>query len=345
MKENSINLQTEGQLDDLLTRPSPDLVQAIGKIESPLVILGGSGKMGPSLCVLARKAAAAAGHKLEVIVASRFSDTVCRSWLEANGVKTRPVDLVDPRDMAELPDSSNVVYLVGVKFGTHSNPSWTWAVNTLAPAHVAERYAGSRIVALSTGNVYAFTRVSSGGSTEDDQPAPVGEYGMAALARERIFEYFSRKQRTPTALLRLNYAVELRYGVLRDIAEKVWKEEPVDLTNGYLNCIWQGDANAIVLRCFGLATSPPAVFNLTAPGVLSVRELAEHFATFMGRKVRTTGAEAQTALLSNPARLCAMLGAPPTPLNHVIEWTARWVMQGGSSLGKPTHFEERTGSF
>ncbi len=247
--------------------------------------------------------------------------------------------------VARLPDSPNLVYLVGLKFGTQQAPWLTWAVNTVVPSLVAERYSEARIVALSTGNVYPYVSATNGGASEELPLAPVGEYGTAALARERIFEYFSRKQGTPTVLLRLNYAVELRYGVLIDIAQKIWAGEAIDVTTGYFNCIWQRDANEMILRSFSLAASPAAVFNLTGPGALSVREIAHQLGTLMGREPKFTSSESSTALVSNASRLCQKLGPPPTSLAPILQWTAAWVQQGGACLGKPTHFEVRSGGY
>jgi nucleoside-diphosphate-sugar epimerase len=338
-------VETEEELNELLTRPPEPLVQFIRQIGSPLVVLGASGKMGPSLCVLARRAAEAAGYPLRVVAVSRFSDPRSRQWLEQQGVETIACDLLDRHATDKLPDATHVVYLVGLKFGTQQNPALTWAVNTVVPAHAAERYPAARIVALSTGNVYPFVSIESGGATEDEPPAPVGEYGLTALARERIFEFYSQRNETPTVLLRLNYAVELRYGVLLDIARKVWSGEPLDVRTGRLNCLWQGDANEMILRSFSLTSSPAAIMNLTGPLALSLRTLAFQFGSLMGREPHFTGAEAATALLSNSSRLCSVLGPPVTPLEAVMRWTADWVMLGGSTLGKPTHFEVRSGAF
>jgi nucleoside-diphosphate-sugar epimerase len=338
-------IHSEDELDQLLSRPSAAVTAAVRQLRSPLLVLGASGKMGPSLCALAKRAAEAGGHKLEVIAVSRFSDRAAREWLDARGVRTIPADLLERRCYADLPDSATIVYLVGLKFGTQQNPSQTWAVNTLVPSHVAERYPDARIVALSTGNVYPFVSVTSQGATEKDMPAPVGDYASAALARERLFEYHSRKQGTPMVLLRLNYAVDLRYGVLVDIAQKVWNRERIDLSAGYLNCIWQGDANDMILRSFDLVASPPAIFNLTGSSVLSVRELARRFGELLGRPATLVGSEADTALLSNSQGLRAKLGDPPTPLDRIMEWTAHWIAHGGKTLGKPTHFDTRTGQF
>jgi nucleoside-diphosphate-sugar epimerase len=338
-------IASEAVLDELLTRPRAELISAIHQFQSPLLVLGASGKMGPSLCLLARRASEAAGSQLRIVAASRFSDPRSRAWLEKHGIETLGCDLLDRQDVERLPDSANIIYLVGLKFGTQRTPWQTWAVNTIVPSNVAQRFPSSRIVALSTGNVYPFVPFKSGGATEETVPAPIGEYANAALARERLLEYHSRKTGTPVVLLRLNYAVELRYGVLLDLAERVWKEEPIDLTSGYLNCIWQGDANEFVLRAMALAATPPLVFNLTGQSVLAVRELAQQFGSRMGRKVRILGTEPETALLSNPNRLCEQLGTPGTPLSRCIEWIAQWVMEGGTTFGKPTHFGERSGQY
>jgi nucleoside-diphosphate-sugar epimerase len=338
-------IQSVEDLDELLSRPDDRLIQAIKDLQSPLVVLGASGKMGPSLCLLAKRAAEAAGHKLRVIAVSRFSKPESREWLETRGISTIACDLLDRRFFSDLPDSSNVIHLVGVKFGTRQNPGLTWAVNTLVPSYTAERYASARIVALSSGNVYPFATPASGGATEDVTPAPVGEYASAALARERIFQFCSQQQGTKMVLLRLNYAVELRYGVLLDLAQKIWSGQAVDLTAGHLNCIWQGDANSMILRAFPLAATPATVMNLTAPGVLSVRDLANRLGMILSRKPNLIGSEAETALLNNASRLCATLGIPSMPLEQMLRWTADWVRQGQTTLGKPTHFEVRTGEY
>jgi nucleoside-diphosphate-sugar epimerase len=338
-------IESEEQLDEIMTRPRPALIEFIKTLKSPLVLLGAAGKMGPSLAVLARRAAEAAESDLKIIAVSRFSSSDARTWLESRGVQTIARDLLERDALRPLPDSENVVYLVGLKFGTQQNPSLTWAVNTLVPTHVVERYRGSRMVALSTGNVYPLSPVSGLGSVETDSLTPLGEYCNAAVARERLFEYSARKHGTPLAVLRLNYAVDLRYGVLLEIAQKVWAGAPVDVTTGCLNCLWQGDANEMILRSLGLAAAPPAAFNLTGAARLSVRELALRFGELMSRPVEIVGREAETALLSNSARLCAALGAPATSLELLLKWTAHWVMQGGKVLGKPTRFEVRDGKF
>ncbi|HKQ37016.1 MAG TPA: NAD-dependent epimerase/dehydratase family protein [Verrucomicrobiae bacterium] len=335
-------MNTEAELDELLTRPRQVLVDFIRTIRSPLVILGAGGKMGPTLAALARRAAEAAKHPLRVIAVSRFSDKHAKTALEKSGVETCEADLLQRESYNRLPDAENIIYLVGLKFGTAQNPSLTWAVNTLVPAYAVERYGNARMIALSTGNVYPLVPVKSGGATEEHPLTPIGEYANAAVARERVFEYCADKHRTSLALLRLNYAVELRYGVLVDIARRVWAGETIDLANGYFNCIWQGDANECILRSLGIE---PGAWNLTGPDILRVRSVAEQFGKLFSREVRFINNEADTALLNNPAKICKRLGPPPTSLQTMIEWIAHWVTSGGRNLGKPTHYEVRDGTY
>jgi len=332
-------------LDEVLTRPCGELIEFIKTVSSPLLVLGAGGKMGPTLAVLARRAAEAAGHPLEVVAVSRFSNAASRQWLEARGVRTVSADLLDATALARLPEAQNIIYLVGLKFGTAQNPAATWAINTLVPARVCERYPRSHIVALSTGNVYPQSDVTRGGSVETDPLTPLGEYANAAVGRERIFEFYSRQQNTTIAFLRLFYAVELRYGVLADIARKVHAGEPVMLGNGAFNCIWQGDANELILRSLPLAASPPSVWNLCRPEILSVREILTRLGELIGRAPIFSGEETPTALLGNPSKLCAALGSPTTPMETMLRWTAQWVKQGGRDLGRPTHFEVRDGNY
>ena len=332
-------------LERRLTRPTRALVEAITEISGPLVVLGAGGKMGPTLTVLAHRAAQEAGRPLQVIAVSRFSDSRARTWLEKEGVTTCSADLLERSAVKGLPDASHVIYLVGRKFGTGDDPVQTWVTNTVVPTYVCERYRGVPTTALSTGNVYPLTPVSRGGCCETDALVPCGEYAHAAVARERVFEFFARRHCTPTTLVRLNYAVDLRYGVLIDIASKVLHGEPIDVTMGYLNCIWQGDANETILRSLSLAACPPAVINLTSEETLSVRALANRFGDLLGREARCVGQEAETALLSNTTKCGELFGSPNTRLDQVIEWTAAWVRDGGPLLGQPTHFDVRDGEY
>lgn len=340
-------IRSEPELDDLLTRPRPELVESMRAIRSPLVLLGAGGKMGPTLAVLARRASEQAGRALDVVAVSRFRSSTIRDWLEARGVRTLSADLLDRRVVERLPDAQDIVHLAGLKFGTATNPSGTWATNTLAPAWVCERYAapGVRIVALSTGNVYPFVQASGKGASETDPLTPLGEYANAAVARERVFDWYSRERGVAVALMRLSYAVDLRYGVLVDIGTRVRDEEPVDLANGHFNCIWQGDANEAVLRAFTLADTPPAAWNLCRPEALSVRWVAEELGRRLGRRPRFTGHESGSALLSDTSKLCSVLGEPAVGVDRLLDWVAGWLAGGGRLLGKPTHFETRDGRY
>jgi len=275
-------ISSEKQLEDLLSEPSPADARAMAEMEGDLVILGVAGKMGPSLARRARRACELAGISKRIIGVARFSERGVRESLEDAGIETVTADLLAPQALAGLPDAPNVLYMAARKFGSTGAEYLTWAMNTLLPGLVAERYAGSRIVAFSTGNVYPLVPATTGGATEELPPAPVGEYAQSALGRERIFEFFSRRNQTPVMLLRLNYAVELRYGVLLDIGRKVFERRPVDVTMGYVNVIWQGDANSVALRSFGLCQSPPAALNLTGPEILAVRGIARTFAERFG---------------------------------------------------------------
>lgn len=332
-------------LEDLLTRPSPALIADLAALDGDLLVLGVGGKMGPSLAVLARRALDAAGSSRQVLGVARFSTPGVRESLEAAGVRTLAADLLDRRAVAALPDAPNLIFMAGQKFGSTGAESRTWAMNTWLPGLVAERYAGARTVVFSSGNVYPLVPVASGGATEATPPAPVGEYAQSVLGRERVFEHFARTAGTPTVLFRLNYAVELRYGVLLDVAQRVWRGEPVALSNPAANCLWQGDANAMALRCLRLAASPPLVLNVTGPETVAIRALAHRFGELLDREPSFAGDEPDSALLANAQRAHGLLGYPTVPLDQVIRWVAEWVRADGPTLAKPTHFETRDGRF
>ena len=340
----SLAFASEVELEEALSRPTEAVIETLRQVEGDLVLLGVAGKMGPTLARMARRAFDAAGKKNRVIGVARFSSGG-QSELEAVGVETLRCDLLDEERVAKLPDASHVVMMTGMKFGTAGNSSMTWAVNDYAPMLMASRYRSSRIVAFSTGNVYPLTTPASGGSVETDELAPVGEYAMSALGRERLLEHFSRSWSIPMAILRLNYACDLRYGVLVDIANKVWNNQPVDVSMGYLNTIWQGDANAMTLCAFGLLKTPPHVLNMTGPEVLSQRDVALTFGRMLEREVHIVGTEAPTALLNNAHYSYTQWGQPSVSSNELIEAVAHWTRQGGRLLGKPTHFEARDGKF
>lgn len=336
---------TEAELDERLSRPTPGAIEVLRRLPGDLLVLGAGGKMGPSLCRMARRALDAGGLPGRVLAVSRFGELGRAAALARDGVVVLQADLLDPDALARLPDAPNILFMAGQKFGTRDAPHRTWAMNAIVPARVAERYAGRRTVVFSTGNVYPLTPVASGGAVEAGPTAPVGEYAMSCLARERIFEHAAATAGSPVLLFRLNYAVELRYGVLLDTARRVRNGEPVPLAMGHVNVIWQGDANARALQALALTASPATVLNLTGPELVSIRWLAERFAEHFGRPARFEGAEAPDALLSNAARVTARFGPPAVTLETMIAWTAAWVAQGGRQLGKPTRFEVRDGQF
>jgi len=338
-------IKSEADLDDRLSTPSAEDVNLFRELEGDLIIIGVAGKMGPSLARRAVRASRAAGPPRRVIGVSRFSTPSSERLLQEAGVETLRIDLLDAGAVAALPDARNVLFMAGRKFGSTGAESLTWAMNAYLPALVAERYRHSRIVVFSSGNVYPLVPVDSGGATEETLPAPLGEYAQSVLARERIFEHFSRRYETPVTLVRLNYAIDLRYGVLMDIGSKVFAGQPLDITMGAVNVIWQGDANSVALRSLAHCQTPPWVLNLTGPETLSVRALAQRFGEIFGRAPVLTGQEALTGLLNNASRCQRTFGAPTVTVEQMIQWTAHWITSGGATLDKPTHFESRDGRF
>ncbi len=337
--------ELEVELEEGLSRPTPELVRMVKILVGDFLFLGVSGKMGISMACMAKRACEEAGVKKRVIGVSRFSSPENRKYLEDCGIETIAGDLLNPEFVQGLPDARNVIYLAGTKFGTSGNEAYTWAMNGYLPGLIAERYRDSRIVALSTGCVYPLVDVDSGGSKETDSPFPIGEYAQSCLGRERLFEYGSLTNETQVTLVRLNYAVEMRYGVLVDIASKVYNSQPVDVSMGYVNVIWQGDANALVLRSFRLCSSPPMIMNLTGPETISVREMALRFGELFGREPNIVGEEKSQALLSNVSWVHRELGKPHVQLDQIVNWTANWIEAGNPLLGKPTHFEVSDGKF
>jgi nucleoside-diphosphate-sugar epimerase len=338
-------ISTEAELEENLSRPTPEVIKDMARLKGDLVILGVGGKMGPTLARMARRAMDEAKLKYAVVGVARFSDPRSRESLEAAGVRTVPCDLLEREQVRKLPDGAAVISMVGQKFGTTGAESSTWATNAYLPGLISERYPRVPTMAFSTGNVNPFVPVASGGATEATAPDPIGEYAQSALGRERMFEHFSRTLGTPTSIYRLNYAVELRYGILLEIALKVWTGTPLDVRTGYVNVIWQGDANAIGLRMLFLGKSPPEIFNVTGAETLSVRTLAGRFGELLGRKPVLEGAEQPTALLANPAKALRTFGPPRVSTEQAIQWVAHWVKNGGRTLNKPSHFETRDGKF
>lgn len=329
------------RLEDELSRPSEADCRFLQSLDGDLMVLGAGGKMGPSLAHRARRAADRAGVRRRIFAVSRFGSEESTRQLSDWGVEAIRCDLLERDQIARLPSCANVLFLAGRKFGSTENTPLTWMVNTFMPALVAERFRGSRIVVLSSGNVYP---MGAAGSTEETAPAPVGEYAQSVLGRERVFEYFGRGG-TPVAIVRLNYAIDLRYGVLLDIGRRVWEGQPAPLDMGSVNVIWQGDANSMILRALAMAAVPPLVLNVAGPETLRVRRIAERFGELFGIEPRFQGHESGTALLSDSSLCCRLLGPPSMLADELIQWQAEWIRSGLPTLDKPTHFEVRDGAF
>ncbi len=332
------------ELEDALSEPTPEVVAALQKLDGDLMVLGAGGKMGPTLARMARRALDQAGSSRQVYAVSRYSDAAARALLDQAGVRTLACDLLDPAALATLPDVPNILFMAGMKFGASQSPALTWAMNVYLPGMAARRFPHANWVVFSSGNIYPFTPVA-GGCTECTPPAPVGEYAMSVLGRERIFSYFAQQSGMRCLLFRLNYAVEMRYGVLLDIANKVWHSEPIDLRMGSLNAIWQGDANAIALRCLTITENPPRILNVTGPETHSVRALACEFGRHMQREPIFEGSEQPEALIANASECQRLFGYPSVPIDAVVEWVAHWVMADGPTLNKPTKFAVRDGHY
>ena len=338
-------IANEEQLDELLSRPGAEVIEMFSRIDGDLIFLGVSGKIGQTLARMAKRACDEAGSKKRIIGVALFENKEQQKKIEKFGIETIHGDLLDTKFINKIPALRNVFFLAGMKFGSIDNLALTWAVNSYLPALVAEHFKESRIVAFSTGCVYPLVPVNSGGSVETDLPDAIGEYAQSCLGRERMFEYGSIRNKTEVTLIRLNYSVEMRYGVLVDIALKVKNNQSVDLAMGYFNVIWQGDMNNFVLRSLEKVNSPAKVLNITGPEILSVREVAKEFGKLFGVKPVLVNKEAPTALLSNSEQAFGMFGRPKVPINQVIKWIAEWLKEDKKVLGKPTHFEVRDGKY
>lgn len=333
------------ELDGALTAPTPALVEFFSRLSGDLTILGVAGKMGVSLAVLAARAIHESGSRATVTGVARFTDPEAKQKLEAAGIRTLTCDLLESDQVESLPRTENVIFMVARKFETTGSEAATWATNTIPAVNCASHFAGSRIVAFSTGCVYPLVTARSGGCTESTPPAPVGEYAWSCLARERIFEFYSARDSTPTCLLRLNYAIDLRYGVLHDLATTIAAGNPVDLTTSHFNCIWQGDANAQTLLALEHTRTPAEVINITAPATHSTEQAARALAAAMQLPVSFTGTPSTIAYLNNATRAKALFGDPTVSFETMVDWTAQWVKAGLPSLGKPTHFQTQDGTF
>jgi nucleoside-diphosphate-sugar epimerase len=328
-------------LDELLCRPSQALIEDLEKVDGDIMILGVAGKMGPTLAGLAK--AALPGRR--VIGVARFTDASAKAWLEARGIETLGCDLLDEAAIKRLPKAPNVMFMAGRKFGAEGDLSLTWAMNAHVPALVAQAFAGSRIVAFSTGCVYPFVPVNGRGANETVSPDPPGEYAQSCVGRERMFEYFSRKYKTPGRLFRLNYAIDMRYGVLHDIATKIVEAKPIDVSLGHVNFIWQGDASAQALRCLAHCDTPTSPINVSGPEILSVRDLAAKLGARLSREPILVGKEEPTAWLTDTSQAVRLFGLPIVDSEKLIDWTADWIARSMPSLGKPTKYEVRDGRY
>ena len=333
------------ELDDFLTQPSKELIKSLRKISGDLMILGAGGKMGISLAILAKRALVESGSDKKVYAVSIYTDEIGPEELRRNGVEVISCDLLNDKELQSLPDVENIIYMVGMKFGTIGQEATTWVINSYLPGVVCNRFKNSRIVLFSTGNVYPFVSVKSKGCKETDTVGPVGEYAQSALGRERIFEYFAQKNNISGLIFRLNYAIDLRYGVLLDIAQKVFSQQPIYLEMGYANMIWQGSANEIALRCLEHVQSPPTILNVTSNEVYSIREIANRFGKIFNLNPVFEGRETETALLSDATKSCEMFGKPAVDLEDMIRWIVHWIQSDGQTINKPTHFETRDGKY
>jgi len=333
------------QLEEVMTVPSAALIDLMKRLDGDIMILGIAGKMGITLGLTALRACRQAGVSKRIIGVSRFSDTSSKMQLEKAGIETIACDLLDRSAVDRLPRTKNILHLAGKKFGTEGAEDMTWAMNTVLPANVGHHFQDSRLVVFSTGNVYPLTPIGSGGATEETPVGPLGDYAQSCLGRERVFTYFSRINKVPMVLYRLCYAIDLRYGVLHDIGQKVMNDQVIDLAMGHVNVIWQGDANCQALLCLDHCACPPNIMNVTGPETLSIRHIAEEISKHLEKTPIFTNTESETALLVDSAKATRLFGGPSVSLPTLLKWVAHWLKIGGESLGKASHFEVRDGKF
>ncbi len=338
---NNITALDESGLENILSEPTDSTRNVLADLSGDVVVLGAGGKMGPTLAMMLEKAST--GRRIYAV--SRFSDRAVRDRIERAGIATIEADLLVESSYSELPKVENVFFLAGMKFGSTGNQPLTWAMNSYVPALAARHYKDSRIVAFSTGNVYPLVDINSGGATEDTDPGPIGEYAQSCLGRERMFEYFSQLHGTPVTIARLNYANEPRYGIIVDLATKILNGEPIDLSMGAVNLIWQRDANDYIIRAITLAKSPPAILNVAGPDIVAVRRLAEQIAGILDKEPEFVCRETETALLSDASYCLSEFGLPSTTLEQMVSMIVKWVASGKKTLNKPTKYDIRDGKF
>jgi len=331
----------ERGLEDILSEPTEATEKVVSSLNGDIVVLGAGGKMGPTLAMMLKKASS----DRNIYAVSRFSDKAVKARIEEAGTKTIEADLLDESQYCKLPEVENLFYLVGMKFGVTDNQPLTWALNSFVPGMAARHYKNARIVAFSTGNVYPLVDIKSGGASEETAPEPIGEYAQSCLGRERMFEYFSQLYKTPVTLVRLNYSNEPRYGIIVDLTLKILNDEPIDLTMGAVNLIWQRDANDYIVQAISLAKSPPAILNVTGPDTVPIRQLAEQIGKELNKEPTFLSKEAQTALLSNASYCFSIFGCPKTTLEQMVSIIVKWVTSGKKVLNKPTKYGIRDGKF
>ena len=337
---------TEEKLNEMLTTPSANLIEDVKKIKGDIMVLGAGGKMGPTLCILAKNAIRAAGIEKKVIAVSRFSDPVALDLLHSNGVETISADLLDRDNLEALPEVENIIFMAGRKFGTDGGTEYlTWAMNATLPALVAYKFKKSNIVVFSSGNIYPIVPLSHGGCSENEKVAPIGEYAQSVLARERAFEYAAKEYGTKVFIYRLNFAVDLRYGVIFDCAKKIIDGTPISLTTPCFNFIWQGSANEIAIRGLLHCESPMRIMNVTGPETVSIKETSIKLGKYLGKEPVFEGEEGNTAYLNNAGLAMETFGYPEVSAETLIKWQAEYILDGGRTIDKPTHFEERKGSY
>lgn len=336
---------TKEKLDEMLSEPSERLIEDLKKIDGDIMILGAGGKMGPTMAMLCAKAIKKGNLGKSVYAVSRFSNDKARKEMEDKGVKTISCDLEKSEDIAKLPDIKNIIFMVGRKFGTDGGEALTWGMNAAVPVLVLERFKDARFVVFSSGNVYDIVEASSGGSVETEKVKPIGEYTQSVLARERVFQYYAKKYGTKVLIFRLSYAIALEYGILSDIAKKVNEEQTIVIENACFNCVWQGDANEYALRSLLYADNPPKILNVSGPETVGVKTTALKIGELLGKKVSFAGDSYTTAYLENCSDCHMLMGYPRVSVGQMIEYQAEWIKDGGEYINKPTHFEERKGSY